>query len=147
MMDLGNLRYLKSPGSILLFVRVFISLIVIDVLLSILKLQSLLKIIDRKGKRRLSGKTIENVTLFSDFILYRIFRTRRPCTLRSLLVFRYMRSMGQDIKIVFGVKDDQGELKGHAWILKGKTPFLEKSDPSEQYEIMHVYPPSGNTGI
>ena len=78
MMDLGNLRYLKSPGSILLFVRVFISLIVIDVLLSILKLQSLLKIIDRKGKRRLSGKTIENVTLFSDFILYRIFRTRRP---------------------------------------------------------------------
>ncbi|MFC1884950.1 lasso peptide biosynthesis B2 protein [Thermodesulfobacteriota bacterium] len=145
-MDFNNLRYLRSPRNIFLFIKVFFSLLILNVLFSTLKLPSLLKIIDQKRKRSFNNMTIENAALFSNFILYRIFRTKRPCTLRSLLLFKYLRSMGKDTKIVFGVKDEGGELKGHAWLINEQRPFLENSDQPEEYEIIYEYPPSGNTG-
>lgn len=139
-MDLDNLRYFKSPRNIILFTKVFFSLLILKALIRMVAIPKLLKLVDKDKKKDFDRVTIENMALFADIILYRIFRTKRPCMLRSFLLMRSLRSMGQDVTIVFGVKDGQDVLKGHAWLLNRGRYFLEHKDPSLEYEVVYSYP-------
>ena len=139
-MNLGNLRYFKSLRNIFLFTKVFFSLLILKILICMVPIPKLLKLIDQDKKRDFDRATVENMALFADIILYRIFRTGKPCMLRSLLLLRSLRSMGEDVKIVFGVKDEEDVLKGHAWLLNRGRHFLENEDPSSDYEIIYSYP-------
>lgn len=140
MINLNNIKYLKRPKDIILFIRTFFSLIAIKVLLYLIKLPKLLKLLDPEKRAKPDDQKIEYILKFTNFILFRLFRSSNPCLLRSILLFRHLRMMGRDVKIVFGVKNEEEKLKGHAWLIVEGRHFPEPNDPSGEYQITFVYP-------
>jgi len=140
MINLNNIKYLKRPKDIILFIRTFFSLIAIKVLLSLIKLPKLLKLLDPEKRAKPDDQKIEYILKFTNFILFRLFRSSNPCLLRSVLLFRHLGMMGRDVKIVFGVKNEEEKLKGHAWLIVEGRHFPEPNDPSGEYQITFVYP-------
>ena len=140
MINLNNIKYFKRPKDVILFIKTFFSLIVIKVLLYLIKLPKLLKLLDPEKRATPDDQKIEYILKFTNFILFRLFRSSNPCLLRSILLFRQLRMMGGDIKIVFGVKNEEEKLKGHAWLIVEGRHFPEPNDPSGEYQITFVYP-------
>jgi hypothetical protein len=140
MINLNKVKYLKRPKDVFLFLETFFSLIVIRVLLNHVKLPELLKLLDLEKRVAPDTSKIEYLLIFSNFILFRLFRSPNPCLLRSLLLFRYLRMTGQDTKIVCGVKNEMEKLKGHAWLIVEGRPFPDANDPSGEYQITFIYP-------
>jgi|WetSurSiteA1Bulk_404760.scaffolds.fasta_scaffold08230_6 hypothetical protein len=140
MINLNNIKYLKRPKDVILFIKTFFSLIIIKVLLYLIKLPKLLKLLDPEKRMQPDDQKIEYILKFTNFILFRLFRSSNPCLLRSILFFRQLRMMGKDAEIVFGVKSEEGKLKGHAWLIVERRHFPEPSDPSGEYQITFVYP-------
>ena len=140
MINLNNIKHLKRPKNVILFIKTFFSLVLIKILLNLINLPKLLKILD-PGKRVTSDDSkIEYLLKFTNFILFRLFRSSHPCLLRSILLFRQLRMMGRKVKIVFGVKNEEEKLKGHAWLIVEGRHFPEPTDPSGEYQITFVYP-------
>jgi len=140
MINLNNIKYLKRPKDIILFIKTFFSLIVIKVLLYLIKLPKLLKLLDPEKKVPSDDSKIEYILKFTNFILFRLFRSSNPCLLRSILLFRQLRMSAREVKIVFGVKNEEEKLKGHAWLIVEGRHFPEPNDPSGEYQITFVYP-------
>jgi hypothetical protein len=140
MINLNNIKYLKRPKDTILFIKTFFSLIVIKVLLYLIKLPKLLKLLDPEKKVPPDDSKIEYILKFTNFILFRLFRSSNPCLLRSILLFRQLRMSGREVKIVFGVKNEEEKLKGHAWLIVEGKHFPEPNDPSGEYQITFVYP-------
>ena len=140
MINLNNIKYLKRPKDVILFIKTFFSLIVIKVLLYLIKLPKLLKLLDPEKRAKPDDQKIEYILKFTNFILFRLFRSSNPCLLRSILLFRHLRMMGRKVKIVFGVKNEEEKLKGHAWLIVEGRHFPEQNDPSGEYQITFVYP-------
>jgi len=140
MINFNNIKYLKRPKDVILFIKTFFSLIIIKVLLYLIKLPKLLKLLDPEKRMQPDDQKIEYILKFTNFILFRLFRSSNPCLLRSILFFRQLRMMGKDAEIVFGVKSEEGKLKGHAWLIVERRHFPEPSDPSGEYQITFVYP-------
>ena len=140
MINLNNINYLKRPKDVILFIKAFFSLIVIRALLYLIKLPKLLKLLDPEKRAKPDDQKIEYLLKFTNFILFRLFRSSNPCLLRSILLFRQLRMMGGDVKIVFGVKNEEEKLKGHAWLIVEGRHFPEPNDPSGEYQITFVYP-------
>jgi hypothetical protein len=141
-MNRNDLRYLKRPRDIGLFLRVFFSLGLLRILVPVVKMPRLLALVLPKDvrKRPLRSDEVERLLKFIDFFLHRIFRSRNPCLFRSLLLLRHMRSAGLDVRIAFGVGNLDGPLKGHAWLIHNGGHFLEREDPTKRYEAVFVYP-------
>jgi hypothetical protein len=142
-MDPANLKYLKSPAALRLFIEVFISLFVIKMLLLRLKLTRILEILDPGGPfplRTFCPGEFALAVKFIHFFIYKVFRSRNPCMLRSLLLFRRLRRAGLDVRIAFGVGDLDTDLKGHAWLVFRGRHILENEDPEGRYEAVFVYP-------
>ena len=140
MINLNNIKYLKRPKDVILFIKTFFSLIVIRVLLYLIKLPKLLKLLDPEKRAKPDDQKIEYILKFTNFILFRLFRSSNPCLLRSILLFRQLRMMSREVKIVFGVKNEEEKLKGHAWLIVEGRHFPEPNDPSGEYQITFVYP-------
>ena len=140
MINLNNIKYLKRPKDVILFIKTFFSLVVIKVLLYLIKLPKLLKLLDPEKKTTPDDQKIEYILKFTNFILFRLFRSSNPCLLRSILLFRQLRMMSRKVKIVFGVKNEEEKLKGHAWLIVEGSHFPEQNDPSGEYQITFVYP-------
>jgi len=140
MINLNNIKYLKRPKDVILFIKTFFSLVLIKVLLNLFRLPKLLKLLDPKKRVSPDDSKIEYLTKFTNFILFRLFRSQNPCLLRSLLLFRHLRMMGRDVTIVFGVKNEEEGLKGHAWLIVKGIYFPEPGDPSDEYQVTFVYP-------
>ena len=140
MINLNNIKYLKRPKDVILFIKTFFSLVVIKVLLYLIKLPKLLKLLDPEKKTTPDDQKIEYILKFTNFILFRLFRSSNPCLLRSILLFRQLRMMSRKVKIVFGVKNEEEKLKGHAWLIVEGRHFPETNDPSGEYQITLVYP-------
>ena len=140
MINLNNIKYLKRPKDVILFIKTFFSLVVIKVLLYLIKLPKLLKLLDPEKRAKPDDQKIEYILKFTNFILFRLFRSSNPCLLRSILLFRQLRMMSRKVKIVFGVKNEEEKLKGHAWLIVEGRHFPEPNDPSGEYQITFVYP-------
>ena len=140
MINLHNIKYFKRTKDIILFIKTFFSLIVIRVLLYLIKLPKLLKLLDPERRTKPDEQKIEYLLKFTNFILFRLFRSSTPCLLRSILLFRQLRMMNRKVKIVFGVKNEAEKLKGHAWLIVEGRHFPEPTDPSGEYQITFVYP-------
>ncbi len=135
-----DLSYFKRPVNTLLFLQVFFSLLVIQFLLYFLTAQRLLEHLSPSKTIAYDRFRIEFLKKSANFFLTKLFRSKNPCLLRSLFLFRHLKMMGMDIQVAFGVKDDLTGLKGHAWlVLKGKY-YLEKHDPKEEYKTIFIHP-------
>jgi hypothetical protein len=63
-----------------------------------------------------------------------LFFTSKPCLRRCLLLLRCCRRWGVRCGLVIGVSLNQGELKGHSWMLIGGRPFFELPESVSRYK-------------
>ena len=79
----------------------------------------------------------------------RVYRHRRPgsCLERSLLAYRYLSNANADPTLVIGVRREERDVIGHAWVLVDGSPLYESSAYLESFvPVLDVCPTSGSTG-
>ncbi len=140
-----KMRELQDPRNLLLFWKILIAIPVMRLLVFCISLPSLMRLVDRPfGEHRLlRDEEIRRARLaskYASFILIRILKVKRPCFLRSLILFHMMRKERVSIRIVFGVRKNESLLEGHSWLLLNGDPVLEQSNPLLTYTEVYAYP-------
>ena len=147
--DLQQIRLLKDPRNLSLFLKIMLGVAVFRVLILRMKLPSLLESLDRSSplRRPFEKGDLDRARLawkYANFFLLRCLRVRNPCLLRSLTLFRLFRKAGFDVQIYFGVKKNASLLEGHSWLLLNGDLLLEQGDPQITYTEIYSYPDERN---
>ncbi len=148
-MVLRRLRELKEPGALRLLAWSLLTALKAERLLRTTSLTALLQQFGRgalygwdRGERsaRPDGGSLQRVRRYSDFIATTLFRSRRPCLLRCLVLYRYGRERGVPLSIHFGVRTEGDGLKGHSWVSLHGTPLFEPQETLRSYICVYIYP-------
>jgi hypothetical protein len=93
---------------------------------------------------------ISKIVKFTDYILSRNFWIyRNTCLKRSLVLYHFLRGLGINVHICFGVryngmspnKEAEKKLEGHAWLLYNGDIFLERNTESTKaYKMTYCFP-------
>ena len=60
------------------------------------------------------------------------------CWKRAAVLHRYLSRNGTPTKIIFGVRNESGNVDGHAWLEADGQPILEKDPPN--YVVTYSFP-------
>jgi len=147
--DLQQIRLLKDPRNLSLFLKIMLGVAVFRVLILRMKLPSLLESLDRSSplRRPFEKGDLDRARLawkYANFFLLRCLRAKNPCLLRCLTLFRLFRKAGFDVQIYFGVKKNASLLEGHSWLLLNGDLLLEQGDPQITYTEIYSYPDERN---
>ena len=143
-----------SFGEIVFFIHILFVVTILPLLINLLSIPKFMKILTPKNLRANNHKDAEelmNKTIkFTDYILNRNFLIyRNTCLKRSLVLYHFLRRLGINVHICFGIRFNQnllieeGEKKidGHAWLFyKGKI-FLERDvKNTTRYKKTYCFP-------
>lgn len=120
--------------------QMFFYSVLIRSLLQVLNIRTVLKLVEPGKKRQYDAMVLEDCRRALNFFLLHVFKSKKPCLVRSIALYRRARMMGAPVKIVFGVNAENKTLAGHAWLEENGIPFMEKSELPEAYNRMLVYP-------
>ncbi len=67
------------------------------------------------------------------FLLRRLWRSKRPCLRRSLVLARICRGRKLKNRIIIGVRKSGAGLESHAWVEIGSSPFGENRESLKAY--------------
>ncbi len=129
---MSHYKGFAMPRDIPLFFAVFFCLAYYSVLLKIMPLQRIILLENHHAHaggndnitpadRILLDKTYRA----AGFLLRRLWRSKRPCLRRSLVVSRLCRGRKLKSRIIIGVKKSEAGLESHAWLEIGSFPFRE----------------------
>ncbi len=117
------------------------------VLPPLVSLVSLERLAPRLGGAPRAGATPDEAALaaFVDRLLRRLPPPwRYTCLRRSVVLYHLLRRMGRPVSLMIGVRRDDGELKAHAWLALGDTPYLEPTDhAAAHYRLIARFPDAG----
>jgi len=145
MKRLQKLVELTKPINLALFLKILIYIPIFKLLLLWMKMPDLLKSLDRdsdniKPFENQDKEFAELASKYTNFILISCFRSKKPCLIRSLILFYLLRKKALDVKIHFGIKKSVSPFEGHSWLsLNGKF-FLEHCDPQLLHADIYSYP-------
>lgn len=129
----------RDPARAWLLARMAGWVVVLSGLARLLPLSRALQIVSTEVRR--TSRDVDPVQLATaiDALLETDFFVFKPsCWKRATVLHRYLALAGVATTIRFGVRKDDSELKGHAWLeLKGE-PILESSPPV--YTVTYSYP-------
>lgn len=143
----------RSFKELLLFTQIFFMIILLPVVLrvfSIPRLMSMLTPRDLKVYQHLELENLKDKTVkFTDYILSRnSLASENTCLKRTLVLYHFLRKMGMDVQVCFGVKYNtlsdsktQKRLEGHAWLLYHGDIFLERNtEVTKTYKLTYCFP-------
>jgi hypothetical protein len=146
--NLGSFKELE------LFIRIFLLVTILPLLLKFLQISRLMKMLtptDLKAQKNLSlAEYRDKVVKYTDYILglnFWIYKT--TCLKRSLVLYHFLRKSGINVHVCFGVRYKEGlllgegkkELEGHAWLLYNGNIFLEKDILMPQsFKAVYCFP-------
>ncbi|MHB9111506.1 MAG: lasso peptide biosynthesis B2 protein [Thermoleophilia bacterium] len=94
--------------------------------------------------RKCDRARLDKTAGFTDSLLrYRIFQPYGKCLLRSLVLFRFLRSQGWPVDIYFGVRktnEGHADITGHSWLVLDGKPFLEDDSQQNVFVTTWFYP-------
>ena len=131
----------ESPSEFWLFLRIGIWIVVITVYLRLAPMDSLMRALQpqKRSSRKWPRTKLVNFTSFWLGREKAFFQ--RSCLKRSLVLFRYLNLQDEDARFVIGVRKEEGELRGHSWILlAGQSLF---PDDDLNYRVIFSFPPEG----
>jgi hypothetical protein len=67
---------------------------------------------------------------------------RRKCLTRGLTLYYFLRRIGFDVVLCFGMGIINGEFAGHCWLIKDGEPFMETKDPRPVFAVIYSIPRS-----
>lgn len=86
------------------------------------------------------GDSLDRLRRYSNFIATAILRSRRPCLLRCLVLYRYCWGQGVPVSIHFGIRRGMDGLQGHSWVCLRGTPLFEEEEVLQGYAHVYTYP-------
>jgi hypothetical protein len=146
---LRRLRELREPEALRLLVWSFLTILKAECLLRVIDLPTMLR---RFGRGPSSGATrqgsapyassnsLDRIRRYSNFIATGLLRSRRPCLLRCLVLYRYCRRQAIPLSIHFGVKQGEDGLQGHSWVSLHGAPLFETGEMLRSYTSIYAYP-------
>ncbi|CBE67963.1 MAG: lasso peptide biosynthesis B2 protein [Candidatus Methylomirabilis oxygeniifera] len=149
MKTLRRLRELTDPESFRLFGWSLLMVFVVATLLRFTRLPVLLRYLTRpaapirtghKSVRTLETRAVDRVRRYSHVIITGLLRSRRPCLLRSLVLYRYCWKCGVPVSIHFGVRSGMGGLEGHSWVTCDGIPLGESDAGVRPYIVVYSFP-------
>jgi len=67
---------------------------------------------------------------------------RRGCLTRGLTRYRFLRELGADVSLAFGIAPGSGDWEGHCCLELAGVPLAEPRDPRPTYaETWRIHPP------
>ena len=144
----------SSFEEVQLFIQIFLLVTILPPLVKLLSVPRLMKVLtprDLKVYKNLDPETAkEKVVKFTDYVLGRnfwIYKTK--CLKRSLVLYHFLRKLGIDVQICFGVRYNEDipdrevekKLEGHAWLLYNGNIFLERNiEVTKTYKVTYRFP-------
>jgi len=128
----------ESPSGMWLFIRIGIWIALVSILLRLVSLPGLMRMLSPKKS---SGKKWprEKLVNFSSFWLGREAAFfQRSCLKRSLVLYRYLNMQSERAQFLIGVRKEEGELRGHSWIVIEGEPLFKNDDTD--YRLIYSYP-------
>jgi len=143
-----------SFDDIQLFIRIFLFLSILPLLLKLLSVNSLMNLITpRKIKyyKKMSTEDLkEKVVKYTDYILgFNFLIYKQKCLKRSIVLYHFLRKAGFNVSICFGVRFNKDvsdtlskeRVEGHAWLEHNGEIYIEKNkEITETYKITYRYP-------
>jgi len=131
---------LRRPARVWLLVRMATWVVILSVLARVLALPSALRFVATDVRTKSKDDVDVNGLLSAiDAVLgLNVWMFTPKCWKRATILHRYLALNGIATSIVFGVRKEMGELKGHAWLQADGGPFLESEQPL--YTITYIFP-------
>jgi hypothetical protein len=81
------------------------------------------------------------LTRHVDAVLVRGRPLVRPgCLTRGLTHYYFLRRVGADVRLVYGIGEIDGRTEGHCWLVRDGEPYLESTDPRPYYTETYCLP-------
>jgi len=142
----------NSFEEIWLFTQIFLLVTVLPFLLKCFSLPRVMKMLapgDLKVYKDLE-KSKNQVVKFTDYILkHNLWIDKNTCLKRSLVLYHFLRKLGINVHICFGVRynerlsdrEAKKKLEGHAWLLYHGDIFLERNaEVTKTYTMTYCFP-------
>ena len=142
-----------SFKDIRLFIRIFLLITLLPAMVRLFSLPMLMKMLTPRDLRVCKDQDSESrdkIVKFADYLLNRNFWIfRSTCLKRSLILYHFLRKLGINLHVCFGVKYNgklpdrktQKKLEGHAWLFYNGNIFLERNaEVTKTYKLTYFFP-------
>ena len=139
--QLDTLREVKTPNDILLVLRLYFFIAISPALLR-LKIPRLATILEPKQCLPPANHSrIQKIIRYVDLI----FQVGSPtgssvCLTRGITLYYFLRRVGLDVAICFGMGTVEENYVGHCWLVRNWEPFLETQDPRLLFTEVYRFP-------
>jgi hypothetical protein len=94
-------------------------------------------------RRRTEATDPDRIVRLTDLVLGCVPLARNTCLVRSLVLYRLLRTKGMAVRIHFGVRKVDGKLAGHSWLTR-QGQLLTEVSPGNDFSEIYAYPPDGS---
>ena len=131
---------LQRPARVWLLVRMATWVVILSGLVKVLALPNALRLVATDVRTKPKNHVdINGLSSAIDALLgLDVWMFTPKCWKRATVLHRYLALSGIGTSIVFGVRKEADELKGHAWLQADGRPFLESEQPL--YTITYSFP-------
>jgi hypothetical protein len=119
----------------------------------LLRRKSLPLVLDRLNPRSMTGRPDEAVAVMGDLAYYvdrwlQLFPYNKKgnCFPRSLALFWFARRLGYPVLFQCGLRKEDLNLDGHAWLSLDRQPFHETGQQWQRLTVFFSYPPDPADG-
>jgi len=137
-------KYFKSWSDFYLFLRIAPWIAILPILLRRYDLETLIrKITPSKPLRSIEP---EVVTVYVNWWLNRDIAMFKPvCMKRSLILYRFLRECGMNVRIHYGIKKTpEGENEGHSWLTVNGNLLPPDGQRAHEFRETFSFPPKGS---
>jgi hypothetical protein len=130
----------RDPARVLLLVRMATWVVILSALARVLTLPRALQVVatDVRNKSTSDIKPKDLSSAIDALLGLDMFMFKPKCWKRATILHRYLALNGIATSIVFGLRKEEGELKGHAWLQSEGRPILESEPPL--YKVTYTFP-------
>lgn len=137
----------RDPADAVLSARMAVWVVLVSCLARVLPLPRAHALVARRVRaaRSSSPDTPARLARAMDRVLrLDVLSFKRSCWRRALVLHRFLALHGIDSRVTFGVRQVDGQLRGHAWLERDGRPFLE--DDAGPYVVTFSLPRPAASG-
>ena len=132
-------QLVTRPDEAWLLVRMAWWVVVLSATARCYSLPHALRIVAGNPKRSRAATNRDDLARAIDQLLSADFLMFKPiCWKRAAVLHRYLTRNGIPTRIIFGVRNESGEVDGHAWLEADGQPILENTPPN--YVVTYSFP-------
>jgi hypothetical protein len=135
----GTRKLVTRPDEAWLLLRMAWWVVVLSGMARCYSLPRALRIVAGNQKRSNQVVNRDDLARAIDQLLSADLLMFKPiCWKRAAVLHRYLSRNGIPTRIIFGVRNESGEVDGHAWLEADGQPILEKDPPN--YVVTYSFP-------